>query len=61
MEKESRVFIPDRAVRLITSLLTVPAFRSLGKKILNKKISEKIEQLELLGIPTRMVEDQAKM
>ncbi|TFG59971.1 MAG: radical SAM protein [Spirochaetales bacterium] len=57
----SRIYVSDLGIKAMASLLAIPAFRRMGKNLVDKKIREKIEQERQSGVPTRMIEDQAQM
>lgn len=57
----SRIYVSDRAVKTITSLLTVPFFRKIGMNQVDKKIAEKMEAERRNGAPTKMLEDMGLM
>ena len=57
----SRIYVSDRSIKTISSLLTVPLFRKWGERLVKKRIQEKIQAEKDNGAPTRMTEDLGLM
>ncbi len=57
----SRIYVSDRSIKTISSLLTVPLFRKWGERLVKKRINEKIQAEKENGAPTRMTEDLGLM
>ncbi len=57
----SRVFMSTTTKRLTSTLLTIPALRGLGKRIVERKIAEKLAQEEESSSTPGMVTDQGQM
>jgi hypothetical protein len=57
----SRVFLSKGGQRLTTTLLSVPLLRGVGKRLVEGKIAEKLDQEREASSTPGMVEDQGQM
>lgn len=57
----SRIYVSDRRIKTISSILTVPLFRKWGKRLVNQRIAEKMQAEEENCAPAKMVKDLGLM